>query len=172
MAPVFSAHVSQRHMVLLRGKHPMLVDTGFGSDLPETIQLLRDAGVAPEQLELVINTHYHSDHTGGNSGLQERYNIPIAAHVWDAAMINGRDWEACSVDWLNQPVEPYEVQQALDEGSEISLDKRVLKVLHTPGHTLGHIVLYEPDEQVLSQATFCTEMMSPGSIFFGRGGGA
>lgn len=137
------------NMVLLRGKHPMLVDTGFGSDLPETIQLLQDAGVAPEQLELIINTHYHSDHTGGNSGLQGRYNIPIAAHAWDAAMINGRDWEACSADWLNQPVEPYEVQQALDEGSEISLDRRVLKVLHTPGHTLAHIALYEPDEQVL-----------------------
>lgn len=50
------------NMVLVRGDHPVLVDTGFGSDFPETERLLKDAGVPPQQLSLIVNTHYHCDH--------------------------------------------------------------------------------------------------------------
>ena len=137
------------NMVLLRGERPMLVDTGFRSDLPATEKLLREAGVPPEDLSLIVNTHYHSDHVGGNSGLQSRYGIPIAAHRWDADIVNHRDREVSSAEWLDQPVEPYEVNLPLSEGGEIEAGDTVLQVIHTPGHTLGHISLYAPDEQIL-----------------------
>lgn len=136
-------------MALIRGQRPVLIDPGFGSDLPQTERLLQEAGVPPQQLHLIVNTHYHTDHVGGNSGLQQRYNVPIAAHRWEAALINQRDWEACSAEWLNQPIEPYIVNQALSEGDEIDTGDVVLTVMHTPGHTLGHIALYEPKEQIL-----------------------
>src|SRR5579875_3923092 len=76
------------NMVLIRGKHPILVDTGFGSDLGITEQMIREAGVAPERLSLIVNTHYHVDHTGGNHGLQQQYHVPIAAHCWEAVLVN------------------------------------------------------------------------------------
>ncbi|GAC1348605.1 MAG: hypothetical protein NVS4B7_18000 [Ktedonobacteraceae bacterium] len=145
----FQRRFPSANMVVLRGKRPLLVDTGYGSDVTETEQLLRAGGVQPEQLQLIINTHYHCDHSGGNSYLQNRYAIPIAAHCWDAAMINGRDREACSAEWLNQPVEAYAVNQLLTEGSEIQTEHATLRVLHTPGHTLGHIALYEAEQQIL-----------------------
>ena len=102
--------------VLIRGDRPVLVDTGFGSDLNATERLLREAGVWPEHLRLVVNTHYHCDHAGGNGGLQRRYDLPIAAHRWEADLVNLRDREACSAEWLNQPMEPYEVSFALSGG--------------------------------------------------------
>lgn len=144
----FEREYPSANMVLIRGERPVLVDPGFGSDLPATEKLLREAGVPPENLRLIINTHYHSDHVGGNSGLQRRYGIPIAAHRWEADLVNRRDREACSAEWLDQPVEPYEINSPLSEGDEIDADV-VLQVLHTPGHTLGHVSLYAPDEQVL-----------------------
>lgn len=137
------------NMILIRGEHPVLVDTGFGGDLAHTEALLRQVGQAPEGLALIVNTHYHIDHTGGNYGLQQSHNIPIAAHRWDAQLINQRDPEACSAEWLNQPIEPYRVNRSLAEGDEIDTGSVVLQVLHTPGHTLGHIALYAPREQVL-----------------------
>jgi hydroxyacylglutathione hydrolase len=154
MSPPKWLHFFQRtypsaNMVLIKSKHPMLVDTGFGSDLPATEQLLRGAGIPPEQLHLIVNTHYHSDHVGGNSGLQQRYGIPITAHHWEATLVNQRDREACSAEWLNQPIEPYSVNQLLSEGDAIDGGDVLLQVLHTPGHTLGHISLYEPGQQVL-----------------------
>jgi len=137
------------NMTLIKGRRPILVDTGFGSDLPTTERLLRDAGTPPERLALIVNTHYHCDHTGGNSGLQQRYALPIAAHRWEAALVNNRDRDACSAEWLNQPIEPYWVNWSLSEGDTIDAGGILLQVLHTPGHTLGHISLYAPDEQVL-----------------------
>lgn len=144
----FEREYPSANMVLIRGERPVLVDTGFGSDLPATERLLREAGAPPESLYLIVNTHYHCDHAGGNSGLQRRYNLPVAAHRWEAQLINHRDLEACSAEWLNQPIEPYEALP-LSDGDEIDAGAMVLRVLHTPGHTLGHISLYAPEEQVL-----------------------
>ena len=96
-----------------------------------------------------MNTHFHGDHVGGNYGLQQRYQLPVAAHRLDAAMVNGRDSDVCDAAWLNQPIEPYTVTHALSDGDEISTGEVQLQVLHTPGHTLGHIAFYEPHEQVL-----------------------
>jgi len=137
------------NMMLIRGPRPILVDPGFGSDVLETERLLHEAEVPPQSLSLIVNTHYHSDHIGGNNRLQKRYSLPIAAHRWDAALVNQRDREACGAEWLNQPVEPYEVNQPLSEGDEIDTDGVVFQVLHTPGHTLGHISLYAPHEQIV-----------------------
>lgn len=136
-------------MVLVRGERPVLVDTGFGSDLPETEELLREAGVPPEKLALIVNTHYHCDHAGGNHGLQERHGIPIATHRWEAELVNRRDREACGVEWLDQPIEPYRVDVQLSEGDELSVAGTRLLVLETPGHTLGHVSLWTPEEGVL-----------------------
>jgi hydroxyacylglutathione hydrolase len=137
------------NMVLLQGEHPIVVDTGFGSNLPETEELLRGAGSVSEELALIVNTHYHCDHVGGNSGLQRRYGTPIAAHRWDADLANRRDREVRSAEWLHQPVESYRVDRPLSGGDEIKTGSVSLRLLHTSGHTLGHISLYEPEERVL-----------------------
>lgn len=137
------------NMVLIKDRKPVLIDTGYGSDAQETEQLIRDEGVSPSQLHLIVNTHYHSDHAGGNFHFQENYGTRIAAHKWEAALVNSRDPEACTSEWLDQPVDPYQVNVELTDQDEISTGNRVLKVLHTPGHTLGLISLYEPEEKVL-----------------------
>jgi glyoxylase-like metal-dependent hydrolase (beta-lactamase superfamily II) len=64
-------------------------------------------------------------------------------------MVNRRDPEACSARWLDQPVEPYQVDVTLSEGDELDAGGVRLEVLHTPGHTLGHVSLWEPEERVL-----------------------
>jgi len=137
------------NMVLIRSSHPVLIDSGFGSDIAITETLLRKAGISPQALTLIANTHYHGDHVGGNHILQQRYHLPVAAHRWEAAMINQRDREACGAEWLNQPIESYQVDIALSDGDEIDAGNVKLQVIHTPGHTLGHLAYYEPLEQIL-----------------------
>ncbi|KAA0965712.1 MBL fold metallo-hydrolase [Sporosarcina sp. ANT_H38] len=136
-------------MILIKDQLPILIDTGFGSEAEETEQLIKKVGVSPEELYLIVNTHYHSDHVGGNFHLQKNYGVKIAAHKWEADLINSNDIEACSSEWLDQPVEPYRVDIMLSDNDEINTGSKILKVLHTPGHTLGHISLYEPEEEIL-----------------------
>jgi hydroxyacylglutathione hydrolase len=96
----------------------------------------------------VICTHYHSDHVGATAVLQDA-GAQVAAHAWDAAMVNSRDQQACASAWLDQPVLPYHVDRALSEGDIVSTGEPELQVLHTPGHTLGAISLWEPISRVL-----------------------
>jgi len=158
--------------ILVRGKQAMLVDSGFGSDLPATEKWLREVGTAPSELGLVLNTHYHSDHVGGNFGLQQRYNLPIAAHRWEASMVNSRNREVGSANYLDQPIEPYRVDRLLNDGDEIDTGDVTLQIIHTPGHTSGHICLYEPSEGVL----ICGDVLQSNDVgwinIFREGAGA
>ncbi|HEY4216791.1 MAG TPA: MBL fold metallo-hydrolase [Gemmatimonadaceae bacterium] len=135
--------------ILLHGPASVLVDPGFGSDIIDLETWLTNGGVPPDQLALVVNTHYHSDHVGGNHVLQQQYGVAVAAHAHDADMINRRDPNACAAEWLRQPVESYTVDRSLTEGDTIDTGAAVWQVLHTPGHTVGHISLFEPTSGVL-----------------------
>lgn len=145
----FERKFPSANMVLIRDKKSTLVDTGFGSDIKETERFIEQAGVPLEALQLIVNTHYHSDHVGGNHKLQKKYGTPIAAHRWDADLVNRQDVEVCSSVWLDQPVESYQINQKLSDDDELDTGNNTWKVLHTPGHTLGHISLYEPEEKIL-----------------------
>ncbi len=137
------------NMVLVKSKKPVLIDTGFGSDFSATQKRLQDAGVSAENLNLIINTHYHSDHVGGNHGFQTHYQTPIATYYSEARLINQRDMNACSAVWLAQPIQPYHIDHPLHAGDQIDAGEITLEVIHTPGHTLGHMSLYAPQDQVL-----------------------
>lgn len=129
------------NMVLIQGPNPILIDSGFGSDSDETVALLHQHDLEPSQLHLLINTHYHCDHAGGNHHLQATYGVRIAAYHSEGRMVNQRDPEACSARWMQQPIDLYHVATLLDDGDIIETGEVALRVVHTPGHTLGHISL-------------------------------
>jgi hydroxyacylglutathione hydrolase len=131
-------------LVLLHGPQPIVVDPGSLTDADQLPQLLADIG----DLATVVCSHYHSDHVGAVATLQNA-GATVAAHAWDAAMINSRDPQLCASKWLEQPVLPYRVDRPLTEGDTISTGDVDLHIVHTPGHTLGGISLWEPDTRTL-----------------------
>lgn len=145
----FERKFPSANMVLVKDEKPTLFDTGFGSDIEETESLIEQTGIQVSDLDLIVNTHYHSDHVGGNHYLQQRYGTKIAAHKWDACLINKVDRETGCAEYLDQPIEQYEVDIILEEGSEINTGNKTFQVIHTPGHTLGHISFYEPNDEIL-----------------------
>jgi hydroxyacylglutathione hydrolase len=64
-------------------------------------------------------------------------------------MVNARDPQACASRWLDQPVLPYSVDLSLTEGDVLHTSAVEFHVLHTPGHTLGAISLWEPKSRTL-----------------------
>ena len=96
------------------------------------------------QITQILNTHEHSDHTGGNAGLKDATGAKIAAHAGAAARIGG-------------------VDRGLAAGDVIRVGRTVeLECLDTPGHTMAHVCLLSHTDP---PALFC------GDTLFNAGAG-
>ncbi|MFI6417867.1 MBL fold metallo-hydrolase [Streptomyces sp. NPDC050842] len=132
--------------LLLHGRRPALIDTGFVGHAEETAAWAR--AQAGRTVDLVVNTHWHSDHVGGNALLQSQ-GAAIAAGAPEAEAISRRDPGCCAAEYLDQPVAPYTVDVSLDDGQVLRLGDTDWEVVRTPGHTPGHLALWQPDERLL-----------------------
>ena len=160
----FQSTFPSANQILLTGPSSILVDSGFGTDFDITVTQLKAAGIEPAELQCIVNTHYHCDHCGGNARFQQQYQSIIATYHLDAQMINQRDPESCSANWLDQPIEPYHVDLALKDGDVLDTGSRQWQVIHTPGHTLGHISLYS-DGVLIAGDTFHADDVAWLNIF-------
>jgi glyoxylase-like metal-dependent hydrolase (beta-lactamase superfamily II) len=133
------------NLLLLRSRHATLVDSGFVGHADQTADWVH---AHTDQLSLVVNTHWHADHVGGN-GLLQAMGAGIAASVPDADALARRDPGCCQAEYLDQPVATYTVDQRLNDGQIVRLGDAEWQVIRTPGHTPGHLSLWQPDEQLL-----------------------
>ena len=134
------------NLLLLRGRRPALVDSGVIGHAEETAAWVRAHAGDPA---LVVNTHWHSDHVGGNALLQSA-GAGIAASAPDADAVARRDPGCCVAEYLDQPVAPYAVDEPLDDGQTLRLGEADWQVVRTPGHTPGHLSLWQPEERLLA----------------------
>ncbi|MEU8619419.1 MBL fold metallo-hydrolase [Streptomyces sp. NPDC048623] len=137
--------------LLLHGRRPALVDSGFVGHAAETADWAdarARARSGGRPVELVVNTHWHSDHVGGNALLQAR-GAAVAAGAPEAAALARRDPGCCSAEYLDQPVPAYSVDLALDDGQSLRLGDADWQIVRTPGHTPGHLALWQPEERLL-----------------------
>ena len=105
---------------------------------------------------LAANTHGHFDHTLGVAHLKKRYGIPFAMSLKDAFLL---DNASTSGSIFGVPVgEMPSVDTDLDTTPEIRFGHTVLRVLRTPGHTPGGVVL------LCGEYLFCGDILFAGSI--------
>lgn len=158
---------------------PILVDPGY-VDAPTTVYepFLRERGWELADVGLAIVTHADADHFGGSHELREHSpNATIAVHAADALLAesvdrilteryrmfdddHGLTYQQETYDWLTGMMGPDEdVDLRLRGGETIRVRDRQLRTLHTPGHTAGHLMLYDEEHDLVVGA----------DGFFGRG---
>lgn len=132
-----------------------LVDTGVKSTPPRVLAGLAAMGKAPTDVTRIVLTHAHGDHAGGAADLRARTGAPVAIHEVDAAWARRgeappRDPRTLMGRLLNRAGSRANGFPAVEIGEELS-DGQVLpiagglRVVHTPGHTPGHVsLLHEP----------------------------
>jgi glyoxylase-like metal-dependent hydrolase (beta-lactamase superfamily II) len=151
---------------LLREERSLLVDTGITTTPDEVIlPAFQELGLDPADLDYVLISHADVDHFGGNAALRAAAPRAIfCAHVadcdwicdrerifrerygWYAAHGPDADYDADTKDWLRNAMGPdVPVDLHLAAGEVFRLGSRLsVEVLHLPGHSPGHIGLWDP----------------------------
>ncbi len=129
-----------------------LIDSGYGAHAQQT-RLLVASALDGRPLDVLVNTHLHSDHCGGNAALQDAYPalttfIPpgLSEHVstWDP--------HALTYAPTGQTCPQFGFDALLVPGNEIQLGDIQWQVHAAPGHDPHSVVLFEPVSRVLVSA--------------------
>jgi glyoxylase-like metal-dependent hydrolase (beta-lactamase superfamily II) len=103
-------------------------------------------------LRYVLNTHAHIDHVVENAYFVRESGAPLALHPEDQPLLDAMEMQAA---WLGMPApEVVPPTIALRHGDEIALGSGVLKVVHTPGHSPGHVSFLGPDFAIVADVLF------------------
>ncbi|MBI2769352.1 MAG: MBL fold metallo-hydrolase [Burkholderiales bacterium] len=139
--------------ILCTGKGPAaLIDTGYATHSQQTVALLQQA-LGERPLELLLNTHLHSDHCGGNAALQAHYpELRTLIPPGQAEYVRNWDPVALTYTPTGQQCPPFRLDGLLLPGSEIALGDLVWEVHAAPGHDPHSVILFEPSSRTLVSA--------------------
>jgi glyoxylase-like metal-dependent hydrolase (beta-lactamase superfamily II) len=124
----------------------IIVDTGTGQNMEYILKSIKEAGCSIDDLSLIVNTHNHYDHVGGNRYL----DLEVAMHANDAWALEEGDEEALLATMFGTTMDKMEVTRKLSEGDKI----HDFEVLLTPGHTSGSICLYDGNNLISGDTVF------------------
>ncbi|WP_345812622.1 MBL fold metallo-hydrolase [Paraburkholderia sp. PREW-6R] len=143
--------LSSNNVLLLDDASAALVDTGYATHAPQTLALIRQTlGARP--LDLIVNTHLHSDHCGGNALLQETYSCRTVIPASEGPAV--RDWDEARLTFraTGQPCERFTFTGTIEPGMDLRLGALDWQVLGAPGHDPHSLMLYCADECILISA--------------------
>lgn len=126
----------------------VLIDTGFPGQIEDIQVEMEKVGVSFDKLKVVILTHQDIDHIGSLPELLQRCrsNIKVYAHELDKPYIEGDLPLLKDGNVENRP--KGKVSDTMIDGQELPYCGGIL-ILHTPGHTPGHISLYLKQSKIL-----------------------
>jgi glyoxylase-like metal-dependent hydrolase (beta-lactamase superfamily II) len=176
------------------GKGPItLIDTGpkFPGLLAFVGEQLRTAGFGFEDIERIIATHGHVDHTGLTAEIREAAGNSIDFHIHpeDSWLISEERHQefmwSKEADFLTaragipagevekirkrfaffkELCDPVDNISFLKDGDEFFGNGYHLTVVHTPGHTAGSICLYEPEQKILFSGDNMIKHITPNPL--------
>ena len=132
-----------------RSDAPVLIDTAYIADFDETEKSIARLGVNLADVSLIISTHTHCDHIGGNHAIQQKSGCDIALHKIGKYFIDTRDEWATWWRYYNQEAEFFDCARALEDDDMITLGPHDFEVIYTPGHAADGIVLYNRRDKIL-----------------------
>ena len=144
--------LSSNNILISGHRHTALIDSGYGTHSSQTVALVA-AALAGRPLDLLLNTHLHSDHCGGNAALQQAYPA-LLTHIPPGLAPHVHQWDPVVLTYAptGQACPPFGFDAVLLPGTEIQLGDLLWQVHAAPGHDPHSVILFEPAARVLVSA--------------------
>lgn len=137
----------------------ILIDTLYATDAKIILNAIAAVGKTPKDVKHILLTHAHRAHLGGLLTLKQASGARVYCHPWEADIIEGerriqnttlrpqyplRIWPFQVASRFSS-FPPCKVDELLSDGDQIG----PIRVVHTPGHTPGHLAFYWPERSAL-----------------------
>ena len=159
--------------ILLEKRQVTLVDTGLPGSALALGTAVQELGRRVDEIKHVVLTHCHADHAGSAAALTRMAPAAVYAHAADAALVRVgeclRPVRAHGArgrlirPLLRTPrrIDPVVIDHELSDGDELELAGG-LRVVHTPGHTAGHVSLVAPERGVVLAGDAASNLLGVG----------
>lgn len=146
------SHETDANVYLIDGHGRLaLIDAGSGLEPELIIRNIERIGFSPSDIELILNTHCHWDHSRGDNAIKQHTECDVAIHEAGVSMLEEELWANHLVAKTGLRSKPTMVDRVLHDGDEVRVGPHFLKVIHTPGHSPDSVTyLWElPERRVI-----------------------
>ncbi|HEY6240841.1 MAG TPA: MBL fold metallo-hydrolase [Burkholderiales bacterium] len=140
--------LSANNIVLHAQDGATLVDSSYGSHVPQTLALIEHA-LRGKELARLVNTHCHSDHMGGNAAIREKYRCRTSIPEGEAPLIDRWDEQALILAIADQRAERFRYDDTFGDGSVLRMGEFDWQVIAAPGHDTHAVMFFSPELRVL-----------------------
>jgi glyoxylase-like metal-dependent hydrolase (beta-lactamase superfamily II) len=143
----FNPFQENTYVVYDESKECIIIDPGcYTTQEQEDLKrFIDEKALAPVKL---INTHCHIDHILGNQFVSEKWNLKLYMHKLDIPLLE-KSGEIGKMYGFEEYKGSPSPKYFLDEKDTLSFGKSQFNILFTPGHSPGHICLYNKENNVL-----------------------
>lgn len=141
------------YVYLIYGEKIYLIDSAVASAKDTIFEYIKGTGRSSEEIDLLMLTHSHPDHIGAAHDIKNASGCMIAAHKAEQSWI-----EDVELQSKERPVPGFNflvggsvaIDTFINDGDTIQLDHELsLKAYHTPGHSIGSLSFYLPNDKTL-----------------------
>lgn len=148
--PILRVDLRLSSVYVLEAKRPILIDTGTPGDLPDLEQALKDQGIWPSRIALIVLTHGHADHAGLAADLRDESGAPIWMGEGDLPLARAGDsGHLAATGAVASGIKPFITTVYRDFEPDVAVTAPMSlapfgidgEVLPMPGHTKGSLVV-------------------------------
>lgn len=139
---VFNPFAENTYLVWDDTSECAVIDDGAYSraERAQLEDFIREKGLKPV---LAVNTHGHVDHILGVQAFKDAFGVPFAVHAQDNFLVESAQTHGAIYGFTVG--EPPAVEKDLSTEGIVRFGQSELQVIHTPGHTPGHVCLWDAE---------------------------
>ena len=144
--------LSANNILFTDGEKNLMVDSSYCTHAEQTLSLVESV-LGQQPLDVLVNTHLHSDHCGGNAALQARYPA-LQTLIPPGQAQQVAQWDAVALTYLptGQLCPQFKFDQTLQPGRDIRFGAADWQIHAAAGHDPHSVIFFNPENRLLISA--------------------